>query len=112
MPDQQSYKIGDKLIFHDLADVPEGSWVVRETMLKIGDKLIFHDLADVPEGSWVVRETMLFVRAQAGHSIVSCTPISRASLSGNKIPDRFTLVYSGNYNVEKSAAIADALNSL
>jgi hypothetical protein len=86
MPDQQSYKIGDKLIFRDLADVPEGSWVVRETMQ--------------------------FVRAQSGHSIVSCTPIEGAGLPVNKIPDRFTLVYAGGHQVEKSAAIADALNSL
>jgi len=79
---------------------------------KVGDKLIFTDLADVPEGAWVVRETMQFIRAQAGHSIVSCTPIQGASLPSNRIPERFTLVYAGNHSVEKSAGIADALNSL
>ena len=79
---------------------------------RVGDKLIFADLADVPEGSWVVRETMQFIRAQSGHSIISCTPIQGASLPSNKIPDRFSLVYAGGYNVEKSAAIADALNQL
>jgi hypothetical protein len=79
---------------------------------RVGDKLIFQDLADVPDGAWVVRETMQFIRAQAGHSIVSCTPIQGASLPSGRIPDKFTLVYAGNHNVEKSAAIADALNSL
>jgi hypothetical protein len=79
---------------------------------KIGDKLVFHDLADIPEGSWVVRETMQFIRAQAGHSIVSCTPIEGATLPGTRIPERFTLVFAGGYQAEKSAAVSDALNAL
>jgi len=79
---------------------------------KTGDKVFLKDIADAPEGSWVVRETMQFLRAQAGHSIVSLTPIEGGALPVNRIPERFTLVYAGGAQIEKSAAVSDALNSL
>ncbi len=79
---------------------------------KIGDKLYVKDLADCPEGSWIVRETMQFLRAQSGHSIISLTPVEGSAVPANRTPERFTLVYAGSHNIEKSAGIADALNSL
>jgi hypothetical protein len=79
---------------------------------KIGDKLYTSDIAEAPEGSWVVRETMQFLRAKSGHSIVSLTPIEDSNFPVNKTTSRFTLVYAGSPTVEKSSAIAEALNSL
>lgn len=79
---------------------------------KIGDKIVLTDIATAPEGSWVVRETMQFLRAQAGHSIVSLTPIEGSVLPANRIPEKFTLVFAGTPQVEKSSACAEALNSL
>ena len=79
---------------------------------KIGDKIILNDIATAPEGSWVVRETMQFLRAQAGHSIVSLTPIEGGVVPVNRIPEKFTLVFAGAYQAEKSAACAEALNTL
>ncbi|MBI4548427.1 MAG: hypothetical protein HY707_10625 [Ignavibacteriae bacterium] len=79
---------------------------------KIGDKIMLNDIADAPEGAWVIRETMQFLRTQAGHSIVSLTPIERSSLPVNKTTDRFTLVYAGGSTAEKSIAVAEALNAL
>ena len=79
---------------------------------KIGDKITLNDLADAPEGSWIVRESMQFMRAQSGHSIISLTPIEGGTVPADKTPDRFTLVYAGNPKVEKSSAVAEALNTL
>jgi hypothetical protein len=79
---------------------------------KIGDRVTLTDIADAPDGAWVVRETMQFLRAQAGHSIVSLTPIEGGTVAVNKIPSRFTLVYAGPYQIEKSVGVADALNNL
>jgi hypothetical protein len=79
---------------------------------KIGDKIVLNDIATAPEGSWIVRETMQFLRAQAGHSIVSLTPIEGGVVPGNRVPDKFTLVYAGSYQAEKSAACTEALNAL
>ncbi len=83
-----------------------------QQMYKIGDRVVLKDLADAPEGSWVVRETMQFLRAQSGHSIMSLTPIDGGAIPVTRIPERFTLVYAGPHNVEKSAAVSDALNNL
>lgn len=79
---------------------------------KIGDKVVLNDIATAPEGSWVVRETMQFLRAQAGHSIISLTPIDGGTLPVSKLPDKFTLVFAGSHQAEKSTAIAEALNCL
>jgi len=79
---------------------------------KIGDRVSLTDLADAPEGSWLIRETMQFMRAQAGHSIVSLTPIEGTNIPVTKNVDRFTLVYAGNSHVEKTFAVAEALNCL
>lgn len=79
---------------------------------RIGDKLIVNDLTNVPEGSWLCEETMQFIRAKDGHSIISVTPVEKAQLPSDKAPEKFTLVYTGSYNVEKTHAIADALNTL
>ena len=79
---------------------------------KLGDKVHITDLADTPEGAWVIRETMMFLRAQSGHSIISLTPIEGSTVPVNKLPNRFTLVYAGPFQVEKSFAVADALNCL
>ncbi len=79
---------------------------------KIGDKIVLNDIATAPEGSWIVRETMQFLRSQAGHSIISLTPVEGGVLPVNRIPDKFTLVYAGSHQVEKSTACAEALNSL
>ena len=79
---------------------------------KIGDKVIVNDIATAPEGSWVVRETMQFLRAQAGHSIVSLTPIEGSTLPVSRLPEKFTLVFAGTHQAEKSTACAEALNAL
>lgn len=79
---------------------------------KIGDKVIVNDIATAPEGSWVVRDTMQFLRAQAGHSIISLTPIEGGILPVSKLPEKFTLVFAGSLQAEKSSACADAMNSL
>jgi hypothetical protein len=79
---------------------------------KSGDKLVLEDLAKIPEGSWLCEETMQFIRAKDGDSIISLTPVANAKLPVEKSPERFTLVYAGNVNAEKTHAIADALNSL
>lgn len=79
---------------------------------KIGDKIVLNDIATAPEGAWVVRETMQFLRAQAGHSIVSLTPIDGGVLPANRTPEKFTLVYAGSPQSEKTPACAEALNTL
>jgi hypothetical protein len=79
---------------------------------RIGDKIVLSDIATAPEGSWVVRDTMQFLRAQSGHSIVSLTPIEGGMLPVNKLPEKFTLVYAGSPQAEKSIACAEALNNL
>jgi hypothetical protein len=79
---------------------------------KIGDKVTLKDIANAPEGSWIVRETMQFLRTQTGHPIASLTPIEGGSMPANRTPERFTLVYAGNAHLEKSAAVSDALNCL
>jgi len=79
---------------------------------KIGDKIILKDIADTPEGSWLLRKTMQFLRAKSGHSIMSLTPVEGGSIPVNHIPDRFTSVYARTPSVEKSAAVTDALNCL
>ncbi|TAK53015.1 MAG: hypothetical protein EPO24_14905 [Bacteroidetes bacterium] len=78
----------------------------------VGDQIVINDLAKTPEGSWVVKETMQFLRAQAGHSIVSITPIENGKPAVDRLSDRFTIVYAGDYQAPKSSAIATALNSL
>ncbi len=80
---------------------------------QIGTKLTVTDIASAPEGSWVVRENMLFLRAKEGHSIVSLTPIEDSTpVVTNKTPDKYTLIYAGPFNAEKSTAVASALNAL
>ena len=79
---------------------------------KIGDKIVLNDIATAPEGAWVVRETMQFLRAQSGHSIVSLTPIEGGTVPVNRIPEKFTLVFAGSPQTEKSSACAEALNTL
>ena len=81
-------------------------------LYKIGDKVIVNDIATAPEGSWIVRETMQFLRAQAGHSIVSLTPIEGSAIPVSRLPEKFTLVFAGTYQAEKSTACAEALNAL
>ncbi len=78
----------------------------------VGDRLVLRDLSDTPEGSWLCRETMQFIRAKDGKSIVSITPIEGATLPVGKIPNEFTLVYAGDFSVEKTGGYSQALNHL
>jgi hypothetical protein len=80
---------------------------------EVGNIITVADMASAPEGSWVVRESMFFLRAKSGHSIVSLTPIEDATpVFANKTPEKFTLVYAGPFNTEKTTAVAAALNAL
>jgi len=80
---------------------------------EVGNFISVKDIASAPEGCWVVREAMFFLRAKAGHSIVSLTPIEGATpVFTNRTPDQFTLIYAGPFNVEKTVAVAAALNAI
>lgn len=84
----------------------------QQRSYNLGDKLILKDISQAPEGAWVVKETMQFLRAQDGKSVISLTPIEGGSYPVNRTPDRFTLVYAGPLNVEKSIAVTTAFNHL
>ncbi len=79
---------------------------------KIGDKLILNDISFAPEGAWLVRETMQFLRAEDGKSIISITPVEGSAFPVEKVQEKFTLIYAGPPQVEKSFALKGVFNSL
>ena len=79
---------------------------------KIGDRLILNDISFAPEGAWLVRETMQFLRAEDGKSITSITPVEGSVFPVEKVQEKFTLIYAGTPQVEKSIALKEVLNKL
>jgi hypothetical protein len=84
----------------------------KQRTFKVGDRLTLTDISTLPEGSWVVRETMQFVRAVDGKSITSITPIDGGVLPTQRIPNNFTVIYAGHPQIEKSTAVQDVMNTL
>lgn len=84
----------------------------EQRKFKIGDQIVVNDLHNLPEGSWLIRETMQFARAKSGQSLLSLTPIEGASFPVDICPTNFTAVYAGQNTVQKQLAITQALNSL
>ncbi len=79
---------------------------------KIGDELRLTDITAIPDGAWIVRETMQFVRRQGGDQLTSITPIEGSRLPGGKMSRDFTAIYAGGPTVEKSTAIQNVFNLL
>ncbi len=84
----------------------------EQKLFKVGDRIVVNDLNNLPEGSWLIKETMQFARAKSGHSILSLTPVEGATIPVETCPDNFTAVYAGHITEQKQSAITQALNAL